>query len=82
MQKSFFKDYDWDRIRHKEFDDEIPYKPNPNKFRYLLSNEYDTQSSLAQPPSATGEVNSATSPKKSFLGDFTIFKVNREFENF
>lgn len=37
LEKSFFKDVDWDRIRHKQIDkDEVPYKPNPNKYRYIL----------------------------------------------
>jgi hypothetical protein len=39
MKKGFFKDFDWEKIRNKEIDDDsIPYKPNPNKYRYLLEN--------------------------------------------
>jgi len=37
MKKQFFKDTDWDRIRNRQIDSsDIPYKPNPNKYRYIL----------------------------------------------
>jgi hypothetical protein len=55
MKKSFFKDMDWEKIRKREIDeDDIPYKPNPNKYKYLLINEYEEKSNLIkfQPGSA------------------------------
>ena len=37
MKKNFFKDFNWDKIRSKSIDSaHIPYKPNPNKYRYIL----------------------------------------------
>ena len=49
MKKSFFKDIDWDKIRRKDIDPEsIPYKPNPNKYKYLLDNQYEPTSNLAK----------------------------------
>lgn len=88
MKKSFFKDIDWEAMRNKKIDPEdIPYKPNPNKYRYLLQNEYEEVSNLIRAgnptsPEQVTEPGSASSPKKRLLGDFTIYKVNREFENF
>ena len=88
MKKSFFKDIDWEAMRNKKINEEdIPYKPNPNKYRYLLHNEYEEVSNLiragnALSPDQVTEPGSASSPKKRLLGDFTIYKVNREFENF
>ena len=82
MKKSFYSDFDWCKIRNKDIEPaDIPYKPNPQKYRYLLANEYPLQSSQVQASSGM-ETNNDQSPKKSFLGDFTMFKVNREFENF
>lgn len=89
MKKNFFKDIDWDRMRNKEIlPEEIPFKPNPNKYRYLIHNEYEEVSNLIRVPAINppdqipNEPGSASSPKKRLLGDFTIYKVNREFENF
>ena len=95
-KKSFFKDMDWESIRNKQQDPEdIPYKPNPNKYQYLLDNEYEEVSNLYRgqpgtaasmpgqtPLTANEEPGSASSPKKRMLGDFTIYKVNKEFDNF
>ena len=78
--KSFFKDTDWDQMRHKTFSEEaVPYRPNPNKYRYLLHNEYPEISNL---DSATTDLSKGESPKKNLLGDFTMMKVNKEFEDF
>lgn len=110
MKKAFFREVNWERIRAREISaadgDYIPYKPNPNAYRYLLQNQYEEISNLGKPsgdplsphsPLPTFEKNgnqltnaadalkephSAASPKKSLLGDFTVRKVNREFENF
>jgi len=47
MKKSFFKEIDWDAMRNKNIEPEdIPYKPNPNKYRYLIHNEYEEHSNL------------------------------------
>jgi hypothetical protein len=92
MKKGFFKDMDWEKIRNKEIDSEsIPYKPNPNKYKYLLDNQYEDVSSLLklQPCTATSlvgqtpdEPESASPKPKRLLGDFTMYKVNKEFDNF
>uniref|UniRef100_A0A7S3CPC5 Uncharacterized protein n=1 Tax=Strombidium rassoulzadegani TaxID=1082188 RepID=A0A7S3CPC5_9SPIT len=94
MKKSYFKETNWEQVRAKKFDpDDVPYKPNPNKYRYLLQNKYPEMTNLdssqappggpqapgAQPPNSEALFSS---PKKSLLGDFTILKVNKEFDNF
>lgn len=52
------------------------------KYRYLLQNKYESISNL----NSTGPDGLATkieSPKRqNILGDFTIYKVNKEFEHF
>jgi hypothetical protein len=76
-------------MRNKEIHpEEIPFKPNPNKYRYLLHNPFEDISNLIRasavgsPDQIPNEPTSASSPKKRLLGDFTVYKVNREFENF
>ena len=57
----------WQKIRAKTFQ-EVPYKPNPLKYAYLLQNDYPTvsnlQKSAAQQPvasrTATPAVNDTT----------------------
>ena len=72
---------------------EPPYKPNPMKFRYLLQNNYETLSNLGTITQSNNDDNPlkmaadpgsacSPSPKKRMLGDFTMYKVNKEFENF
>ena len=111
MKKPYFKEFDWDRIRDRDWryemmsdasgshdDDgkfgqnvEPPYKPNPNAFKYLLNNNYELISNLdgindnSPSPLIAKEPNSggtAGSPRKRVLGDFTMYKLNKEFENF
>ena len=81
MKKAFFKEVNWDKVRRRQISpDEVPYKPNPNKYRYLLSNTYPDTSNLAkadEPGSGCSH-----SPGKNLLGDFTVYKVNKEFDNF
>jgi hypothetical protein len=64
--------------------DPVPYKPNPQKYRYLLQNKYNQISSLKGEVNQNGEISptKVDSPKKNLLGDFTMYKVNKEFENF
>ena len=78
-KKQFFKDVNWEKLRKRDIDPEsVPYLPNPNKYRYLLQNTYEETTNLLVP--------SADSPDpiqtKKLLGDFTLYKVNKEFENF
>ena len=95
MKKQFYKDIDWTKVRQRDFDsDDIPYKSNPNKYKYLLSNEYPFVSNLngvIQTPTnvftegstdKASDPNRTNSPQKKLLGDFTLYKVNREFYNF
>ena len=42
----------WQQIRNKSFQ-EVPYKPNPLKYAYLLQNEYPTVSNLVKEPRPT-----------------------------
>jgi len=52
MQSPYLKSVDWEAVRHKKINpDDIPYKPSPNKYGYVLNNEYAVTSSLQ------GEVN-------------------------
>ena len=47
MKKAFFKDINWDKVRHLNIDYEsIPYHANENKYRYILQNKYDDVSNL------------------------------------
>jgi len=39
----------WQQIQSKSFQ-EVPYKPNPMKYSYLLQNEYPTISNLQKKP--------------------------------
>ena len=39
----------WTQIQAKSFQ-EVPYKPNPLKYSYLLQNEYPNISNLHKPP--------------------------------
>jgi hypothetical protein len=36
MRKNYFKDINWERVRNKQIDMDVPYKPNAMKYRYLL----------------------------------------------
>jgi len=53
MKKAFFREVNWERVRAREISaadgDYIPYKPNPNKYRYLLQNSYEQISNLGKP---------------------------------
>ncbi|CDW91165.1 camp dependent protein kinase a catalytic subunit [Stylonychia lemnae] len=84
----YFAEYDWKKVTEKQLSN-IPYKPNPLKYKYLLQNKYPPISSV------TGVMNNdegegqnqpipakIDSPKKNLLGDFTLYKINKEFENF
>lgn len=46
------------------------------KYRYLLSNKYELISNIDK------YGTKVESPKRNVLGDFTMYKVNKEFENF
>lgn len=48
VRKPFFKDLNWEAIRKRDLYafDTIPYKPNVNKFRYLLDDDYPDISNL------------------------------------
>ena len=42
MESKFFENTDWQKVKSRTFEsNEIPYKPNPMKFMYLLGNKYD-----------------------------------------
>ena len=44
-QHKFFSDVDWRDAENRELQP-VPYKPNPMKYKYLLSNKYEQLSSL------------------------------------
>ena len=48
-QHKFFSDTDWRQAENRLLEP-VPYKPNPMKYKYLLSNKYEVLSSL-QPQS-------------------------------
>ncbi len=68
----------------------MPFKPNPMKYRYLLQNKYPQISSVhglldeggEEATTSTSGPAKIESPKRNLLGDFTMYKVNKEFENF
>jgi hypothetical protein len=80
----FFSDIDWEKVKRRQLDP-VPFKPDPNKYKDLLSNEYETVSNLKR-ASVWGAANKqarAESPKKGyFLGDISLYKINKEFEDF
>ena len=83
-QHKFFADIDW-KVAEKRGLEPVPYKPNPLKYRYLLLNKYNSISNISGEQLSDGMQESPSrveSPKKSVLGDFTMYKVNKEFENF
>eukprot|EP00347_Sterkiella_histriomuscorum_P015976 403354976 len=87
-QHKYFADINWDQVIEKKLEP-APYKPNPLKYRYLLQNKYPKISSIQGILPQDGEnllaqlpQNKVDSPKKSVLGDFTMHKINKEFENF
>jgi len=83
MKKSFFRDSNWEKIRNRQIDpDTVPYKSNPNKYRYLLHNQYPEISNLVDKASQDEPGSGGSSPHKRLLGDFSMHKVNKEFENF
>lgn len=118
----FFSEIDWRDAETRQLSP-VPYKPNPMKYRYLLSNKYEQLSSLATATPSHQEKRRATltstqmetttpesldasenttnvelekvpvsknattvrneSPtKRNLLGDLTIYRINKEFENF
>lgn len=83
MKKSFYKDTNWERVRERDFDsDEIPFKQSSDKHHHLLFNSYPQISNLLTIADEKSELGSATSPQKRLLGDFTLYKVNKELEHF
>ena len=80
MRKAFFKDINWDKVRQRDIDYEsVPYRPNANKYKYILQNKYEEVSNLQ---GINSDENGGESSPKKLLGDFTMIKVNKEFENF
>ena len=79
VKKPFFKDLNWESIRNRDIYafDKVFFTPNPNKFRYLLQDKYPNISNIPGNSPLLPE-----SPNKHLLGDFTIYKVNRAFDNF
>ena len=87
-QHRYFHDIDWEKAKKKELD--VPYKPNAQKYQDLMKNNYPNISSLdpngarvAYQPQKTAAYSPNTHKKKKpLLGDFTLYKVNKEFEHF
>ena len=59
MKDPYFEGVNWDNVRYKTNDSStphaIPYKPNPNKYKYILNNSYPTLSNIK------GELNKGRS---------------------
>lgn len=78
----------WKSVAAKTLNNgEVPYKPNPMKYKYLLQNQYDMVSNLSknsQEPLSPTTNYETKSPRKApkMLGNFTTYIVNKEFENF
>ena len=42
MKFKFFDKTNWQNVKNREFEpSEIPFRPNPMKYKYLLGNKYD-----------------------------------------
>ena len=74
----------WDRIRKRDIDsEEVPFVPNLTKFNYVFNETHPEISNITGTEKSPNEPNSSLSQNnKRLLGDFTIYKVNKEFENF
>ena len=72
----YFADIDWIKVKERRLEP-VPFFPDPNKHRDLLLQEYEEISNLKYQ-------RRAESPKKTnyFLGDISLYKINKEFENF
>ena len=72
----YFSDIDWNKVKDRKLEP-VPYVPDSNKFRDVLTKEHEEISNLKYS-------KRAESPKKNnyFLGDISLYKINREFENF
>jgi hypothetical protein len=85
-QHRFFSDVNWDKVKRRK-QEPVPYIPDANKNRHVLLNNYETinvggsgGNGSSQKPDIK---NKSDSPKKShFLGELSIYKINKEFENF
>ena len=76
----------WKSILHRK--NTPPYKPNPLRYKYLLSNEYETVSNLTAKCESPCK-SDCESPLPGFgrvrqnpLASFPASRVNKEFENF
>lgn len=86
MGTPFFKDVNWEELRAHEIDeDKIPYVPEADRYFDLLKKteeyyEVSNQSATLH----TEHEQSPVMPKTARvpLGDFTLVKVNKAFENF
>jgi hypothetical protein len=72
----YFADIDWIKVKERRLEP-VPFFPDPNKHRDSLLQEYEEISNLKYH-------RRAESPKKTnyFLGDISLYKINKEFENF
>ena len=72
----YFSGIDWVRVTERKLEP-VPFIPDPNKYRELLTKEQEEISNLKFQ-------RRAESPKKNnyFLGDISLYKINREFDNF
>ena len=77
-QHRFFTDINWDDVR-KRCLEPVPFVPERYKYHHLLQNEYKSLKNTDDPSTRASSV----SPKRgSLLGDFTLYRVNKEFEDF
>ena len=79
MSHRAFSDINWDIVKQRQLQP-VPFKPVLDKYNYILESEYETISNLKH---IYGKQRSQDSPKKNyFLGDLSLYKINKEFENF
>ena len=70
-QHKFFSDTDWRQAENRLLEP-VPYKPNPMKYKYLLSNKYEVLTSLqpqSQQRKGTATPNSHFDPPESLAGN-------------
>ena len=72
----YFSGIDWVKVTERKLEP-VPFIPDPNKYRDVLLKEQEEISNLKF-------LRRAESPKKNnyFLGDISLYKINREFDNF
>lgn len=72
----YFADVDWTSVMNRKLEP-VPYKPDPDKYKYLMQQreQFETISNL-------NEKRHRQTKKTYFLGDLSLYKINKVFADF